>query len=85
MSRPKIRPAIRRAWYAGFKRNVAVAMENWLSSVDEPPEEVGAVLRDALEDVMWALEQEHVMWALEQAKSGSNGSKPLVAPLAHRG
>ena len=30
--------AIRRAGYAGFKRNVAVAPGNWLASAAEPPE-----------------------------------------------
>ena len=58
--------AIRRAGYAGFKRNVAVAKGNWLASVDEPPVEAVAVLRDALEDED-ALVREHAGWALEQA------------------
>jgi epoxyqueuosine reductase QueG len=31
--------AIRRAGYAGFKRNVAVAMGNWLAARDEPSAE----------------------------------------------
>jgi hypothetical protein len=31
--------AIRRAGYAGFKRNVAVALGNWLASADPPPAE----------------------------------------------
>ncbi len=55
--------AIRRAGYAGFRRNVAVAIGNWLSSVDEPPEEAVAVLRDALEDEE-PLVREHAAWAL---------------------
>jgi epoxyqueuosine reductase len=59
--------AIRRARYAGFKRNVAVAMGNWLTSVDDPPKEGVAVLRDALEDEE-PLVREHAEWALRQAR-----------------
>lgn len=58
--------AIRRAGYAGFKRNVAVAIGNWLASVDERPEEAVAVLREAMEDAE-PLVREHAAWALEQA------------------
>jgi epoxyqueuosine reductase len=58
--------AIRRAGYAGFKRNVAVGMGNWLASVDEPPEEALAVLREALEDEE-PLVREHAAWALERS------------------
>ena len=50
----------------GVKRNVAVAMENWLASLDEPPAEAVAVLRQALEDAE-PLVREHTVWALEQA------------------
>ncbi|HEX6307280.1 MAG TPA: tRNA epoxyqueuosine(34) reductase QueG [Longimicrobiales bacterium] len=57
---------IRRAGYAGFKRNVAVAMGNWLAQVDEPSEEAMEVLRDALEDEE-PLVREHAGWALERA------------------
>ncbi len=72
--------AIRRAGYAGFKRNVAVALGNWsatevaegnwLASVEEAPEV--AVLRDALAVLSDALEndeplvREHAAWALGQ-------------------
>lgn len=56
--------AIRRAGYAGFKRNVAVALGNWLGSVDEPPREAVAVLRAALESE-GGLVREHAAWALE--------------------
>ena len=42
--------AIRRAGYAGFRRNLAVAMGNWLASVAEAPEEAVGVLQEALED-----------------------------------
>ena len=58
--------AIRRAGYAGFKRNVAVAMGNWLSQLEEPPEAAVAVLRDALEDEE-PLVRQHARWALECA------------------
>jgi epoxyqueuosine reductase len=59
--------AIRRAGYAGFKRNVAVALGNWLAAVDEPPEEAVAVLRDALGDES-ELVREHAAWALKQVR-----------------
>ncbi len=58
--------AIRRAGYAGFKRNVAVAMGNWLASADETREEAVAVLRQALEDEE-ALVREHAAWSLERS------------------
>jgi epoxyqueuosine reductase len=64
--------AIRRAGYAGFKRNVAVAMGNWLGSVGEPPEEAMSVLRDALEDEE-PLVREHATWALERARRYGTG------------
>ena len=57
--------AIRRAGYAGFKRNVAVGLGNWLAKVDEPQAEALAVLRDALEDEE-PLVREHAAWALQQ-------------------
>lgn len=60
--------AIRRAGYAGFKRNVAVAMGNWLASLDTPTEEAVAVLQDALEEGE-PLVQEHAAWALARARS----------------
>ena len=59
--------AIRRAGYAGFKRNVAVAMGNWLASVDAVPDEALRVLRDALDEEK-PLVREHAAWALEQAR-----------------
>ena len=58
--------AIRRAGYAGFKRNVAVAIGNWLASMDQSPEEAVAVLREALEDE-GELVREHALWGLERA------------------
>ncbi|HSM60774.1 MAG TPA: tRNA epoxyqueuosine(34) reductase QueG [Longimicrobiales bacterium] len=57
--------AMRRAGYAGLKRNVAVAMGNWLASVDEPPEDAVEALRDALEDES-ELVREHAAWALDR-------------------
>ena len=59
--------AIRRAGYTGFKRNVAVAMGNWLASVDEVPEDALAVLRDAVEHDE-PLVGEHAGWALKQVR-----------------
>jgi epoxyqueuosine reductase QueG len=57
--------AIRRAGYAGFRRNVAVALGNWLASMDEPPQEAVTALRAALEAES-GLVQEHAAWALGQ-------------------
>lgn len=67
--------AIRRAGYAGFKRNVAVAMGNWLASVEEPPEEALAVLRGALEDEE-PLVREHAAWALQRRIAASRADTP---------
>ncbi len=59
--------AIRRAGYAGFRRNVAVAMGNWLAGVQgDAPVEAVAALREALDDDD-ALVREHASWALERA------------------
>jgi epoxyqueuosine reductase len=57
--------AIRRAGYVGLKRNVAVALGNWLASVDEAPEAAVGALREALEDEE-PLVREHAAWALGQ-------------------
>ncbi|MGD8278030.1 MAG: tRNA epoxyqueuosine(34) reductase QueG [Gemmatimonadota bacterium] len=57
--------AVRRAGYAGFKRNVAVAMGNWLMSVGEPRRDAEAALTEALEDED-ALVRGHARWALQQ-------------------
>ncbi len=59
--------AIRRAGYAGFKRNVAVAIGNWLATVGTPPEGAKEVLTEALEDEE-LLVREHAGWALERAR-----------------
>lgn len=59
--------AIRRAGYAGFKRNVAVAIGNWLALTDEPPEEAVEVLRDTLADED-PLVREHSAWALARSR-----------------
>jgi len=59
--------AIRRAGYEGFKRNVAVAMGNWLAALGgDPPEEEVAALQEALEDES-ELVREHAAWALGRA------------------
>jgi epoxyqueuosine reductase len=68
--------AIRRAGYAGFKRNVAVglgnwsaaevAAGNWVAATDDPPVEVMVVLREALEDEE-PLVREHAAWALKRS------------------
>ncbi|MEQ9401730.1 MAG: tRNA epoxyqueuosine(34) reductase QueG [Longimicrobiales bacterium] len=61
--------AIRRAGYAGFKRNVAVAMGNWLAALEgDPSEDEVAALREALEGGS-ELVQEHAAWALGRAKT----------------
>ena len=59
--------AIRRVGFAGFRRNVAVALGNWLASADEPPSEAVAVLQDALEDEEPVV-REHAAWALGGAE-----------------
>jgi len=69
--------AIRRAGYDGFRRNVAVAIGNWLASVDEPPAEAVAVLREALKDES-ELVREHAAWALKHAPpEGGAAARPM--------
>jgi epoxyqueuosine reductase len=60
---------IRRAGFGGFRRNVAVALGNWLALAGAVPEEVFAVLGEALEDEEEVV-REHARWALEQARPG---------------
>jgi epoxyqueuosine reductase len=62
--------ALRRAGYAGFKRNVAVAIGNWLASLDQAPVEAVATLRDALRDEE-PLVREHAAWALAQGRASA--------------
>jgi epoxyqueuosine reductase len=57
--------AIRRAGYERFKRNVAVAMGNWLAATDDPPAEALEGLREALTDEE-PLVREHAAWASER-------------------
>jgi epoxyqueuosine reductase len=57
--------AIRRAGREGLRRNVAVALGNWLGSVDERPGEAVSALRDALDDED-AMVAEHAAWALSR-------------------
>ncbi len=52
-------------WSRGSAIRRAVAIGNWLASVDEPPEEAVAVLREALENEE-ALVRDHAAWALER-------------------
>jgi epoxyqueuosine reductase len=60
--------AIRRAGYSGFRRNVAVAMGNWLWGIEgEPPEEAVVVLREALEGES-ELVREHAAWAIGRVR-----------------
>lgn len=59
--------AIRRAGYAGFRRNVAVALGNWLAAGEESDEAVSA-LRAALTDDE-PLVREHAAWALDRIGS----------------
>jgi epoxyqueuosine reductase len=70
--------AIRRAGRAGLARNASVALGNWLSSVEHPPEEAVAVLGRALLDPE-PLVRGHAAWALGQA-----GSKAAQEVLASR-
>jgi epoxyqueuosine reductase len=71
--------AIRRAGYAGFKRNVAVAIGNWMAAADERPEEAVAVLGEALEDEE-PLVRAHSAWALGQV--GSAGARAALSSRA---
>jgi epoxyqueuosine reductase len=71
--------AIRRAGYAGFRRNVAVALGNWLASMDESPEEAVAVLREALDNPE-PLVREHAAWALGRVDSA--GARSALASRA---
>jgi epoxyqueuosine reductase len=70
--------AIRRAGYAGFKRNVAVALGNWLGSLAERPSEAVRVLSGALEEEE-PLVRGHAAWAL-----GRTGLPAARAALSER-
>ena len=61
--------AMRRAGYAGFRRNVAVAMGNWLAGLGEAREEAVSVLTSALSDPD-PLVRGHAAWALGRVDSG---------------
>jgi epoxyqueuosine reductase len=60
--------AIRRAGYGGLKRNVAVALGNWLAAVADPPADAVAVLVEALTDPE-PLVRGHAAWALGETGS----------------
>jgi len=68
-ARPAAAGALSGAGYAGFKRNVALAMGHWLASVEEPPGEAVAVLMDALRDDE-PLVRGHAAWALGRTGCG---------------
>ena len=59
--------AMRRAGYEGFKRNVAVALGNWLATLAEAPTDAVAALNDATCE--GDLVAEHARWALAQARA----------------
>ena len=60
--------AIRRAGYRGFKRNVSVALGNWLGGVERPDPEAVLLLAAALGDPEPLLRR-HAAWALGRAAS----------------
>jgi HEAT repeat protein len=66
------RSASQRVGYAGFRRNVAVGLG--LATLEEPPEEAVAVLRDALDDER-ELVREHAAWVLGRASGGDENSE----------
>lgn len=72
---------IRRAGYAGFRRNVAVAIGNWLAAADQPPAERLAVLRDALADDD-PLVREHAAWALARVSREAAALRDAGAALS---
>jgi epoxyqueuosine reductase len=76
---------VKRAGRRGFLRNVAVALGNWLGSLDEPPEEAVAVLVAALDDPE-PLVRGHAAWALGRvlARSGALGDWGFAAAAALR-
>jgi epoxyqueuosine reductase len=61
---------VKRSRRRGFLRNVAVALGNWLGSVEEPLEGAVAVLVAALSDLE-PLVRGHAAWALGRAGTGS--------------
>ncbi|MDX1674200.1 MAG: hypothetical protein R3314_05290 [Longimicrobiales bacterium] len=52
-----------------------MAMGNWLASVDVPPAEAVAALRDALE-AQEPLVREHAAWALQQLALSQGSPRP---------
>ena len=61
--------AIRRAGYAGFRRNVTVALGNWLACSERPDPEAVGLLVEALSDPD-GIVSEHAAWALRQKVGG---------------
>jgi epoxyqueuosine reductase len=70
--------AMRRAGYSGLRRNVAIALGNWLSGSDVPDPEAIGVLTAALSDEDPVV-AEAARWGLGRAV-GSHGSRPGDAP-----
>ena len=62
--------AIRRAGYSGFRRNVAVALGNWLTTDAAAADAVVPVLVAALNDLD-AIVREHAAWALARSPSAA--------------
>ncbi len=71
---------VKRAKRGGLLRNVAVALGNWLGSVDEAPKEAVAALVSALSDPE-ALVRGHAAWALGRVRS-QEARRVLVERLA---
>ncbi len=68
--------AVRRAGYSGLRRNVAIALGNWLTSCDTPQPEAVALLRAALSDEDPVV-VEAAAWAL--GRIGRRGREHLDA------
>ena len=60
--------AMRRAGYSGLRRNVAIALGNWLAGTDTPDQEAVGQLVAALSDEDPAV-AEVAAWALGQAEA----------------
>jgi len=64
--------AMRRAGYSGLRRNVAIALGNWLAALDTPDPEAIAVLTSALSDDAPVV-AEAAAWALGRAPQRGSG------------
>lgn len=63
---------MRRAGYSGLRRNVAIALGNWLAALDTPDPEAIAVLTSALSDDAPVV-AEAAAWALGRAPQRGSG------------